>query len=258
MDLKLTDKVVLITGSGQGLGKGIVRSFLKEGANALITDIHQDRINETLSELKRDFPKNKVIAFCGDLTKQNDIKLCVEYTLKSFGRIDILIANLGSGRGTIEWNISEDDWTNMIELNFSGARRITYEVIPAMMKQNGGSIIFISSIAGIEVIDAPIHYSVAKASIIVFSKNLSRKLARNNIRINTICPGNIYFENGTWDIKLKENMKKVLEILDTTVPQNRFASTEEIANMVVFISSEKASFVTGSCIIIDGGQTTKI
>ena len=127
-----------------------------------------------------------------------------------------------------------------------------------MMEKKSGSIVFISSIAGMEVIGAPIHYSVAKAALISFSKNLSKKVANNNIRVNTICPGNIYFENGTWDYKLKENKGKVIAMLEHSVPLNRFASPEEIADLVMFISSNKMSFMTGSCLVIDGGQTVSI
>lgn len=129
------------------------------------------------------------------------------------------------------------------------------EVLPTMIVNKSGSIVFISSIAGIEVIGAPIHYSVAKAAIIAFSKNLATKVAKYNIRVNTICPGNIYFENGTWDYKLKENKNKVLAMLKNSVPLNRFASPEEIADLVLFISSNKMSFMTGACLVIDGGQT---
>ncbi len=258
MDLKLKDKVVLVTGSSRGLGLGIIEVFLQEDAKIIVTGRHKEEINEVVKNLIKIYPEERIKSFCGDLTKFKNIKNCVDFTLKNFGRIDILIANLGSGKGTIDWDISENDWNNMMEINFYGARRIVNEVVPYMIKQNNGSIVFISSIAGIEVIGAPIHYSVAKAALKAYSKNLSKKLARNNIRVNTVCPGNIFFEGGTWDIKLKENKEKVLEMINNVVPLNRFASPEEIANVVVFVSSEKSSFLTGSCITVDGGQTVSV
>ena len=258
MNLELNNKIVLITGSGQGLGKGIAEAFLKENAKVVITDINEDRLNSTLDELKAKYDEENIFTFCGNLIKQNDISNCVNSVVKRFGKIDILVANLGSGKGTTDWNISEDDWNSMLDINFTGARRIVNEVLPVMIDNKSGSIVFISSIAGIEVIGAPIHYSVAKAAIIAFSKNLARKVAKNNIRVNTICPGNIYFENGTWDNKMKENKEKVLEMLKNSVPLNIFARTEEIADLVLFISSSKMSFMTGSCLVIDGGQTVTI
>lgn len=258
MNLELKDKIALITGSGYGLGLGICEAFLKEGAKVINTDIDGKKLERSTEKLSSIYGADNIFSFCGDLTNTNEIKSCIKTTLNHFSKIDILIANLGSGRGSTDWNITEEEWENMMNLNFNGARRIVNEIIPTMINQNHGSIIFISSIAGLEVIGAPIHYSVAKVALIAYSKNLSRKLAKYNIRVNTICPGNIYFENGTWDIKLKENKEKVLEMLKNSVPQCRFTTPEEIANLVLFISSNKLAFMTGSCIVMDGGQTVSI
>ena len=255
MDLKLSGKIVLVTASAHGLGKAIATGFLEEGAKVIITDINQERIDNAFAELSRRFGRDTLFSFTGDLTKEGVINECVAKTEERFGAIDILVANLGSGRGSIEWKIPEDDWHAMMDINFNGARMITNAVVPRMIENGSGSIVYISSIAGVEVIGAPIHYSVAKAALIAFVKNLSKKLAGNAIRANVVCPGNIYFEEGTWDFKLKENREKVLEMLEKTVPVNRFAVPEEIANLVLFLASEKASFITGSTLVADGGQT---
>jgi 3-oxoacyl-[acyl-carrier protein] reductase len=124
-----------------------------------------------------------------------------------------------------------------------------------MIKQNGGSIILISSIAGHEVLPAPIPYSVAKAGVIVVCKNLSRHLAPHNIRINAVAPGNIFVKEGTWDKKIKEDPGGVKQYIETEVPMKRLGKPEEIADAVVFLASERASFITGACLIVDGGQT---
>ena len=258
MNLELKDKVILVTGSGQGLGKGIVEEFLKEGAKVVVTDMNEERMNKTIEIFRGVYGKENISGFCGNLTALKDIQSCVSHVIAKYNRIDILIANLGSGRGSLNWNISEDEWNNMLDINFTGARRIVTEIVPHMIENKSGSILFISSIAGLEIIGAPIHYSVAKAAIIAYSKNLARKLASYDIRVNTICPGNIYFENGTWDFKMQEDKQKVIEMLEQTVPQKRFASPEDIANLVVFISSKKSSFITGSCLISDGGQSVGI
>ncbi len=258
MELLLKEKVVFVTASAHGLGKGIAKGFLEEGAYVVINGISQERVNRTLREFEETYGDHRVLAYNGDLTKNSQIKQCVKEIISRFGRIDVLVGNLGSGRGATEWQISEEDWATMMDLNFNGARRVTNEVAPYMIQNNCGSIIFISSISGREVIGAPIHYSVAKAAVTAFAKNLSFRLAGNNIRVNTICPGNIYFENGTWDKKMKENPQGVNEMLKNRVPLQRFANPEEIANLVLFISSNKAGFITGSCIIADGGQTISI
>ena len=258
MDLQLTDKVAFVSGSGQGLGKCIVESFLEENAKVIITDIHEERLSATKQELSAKYDRSNIFCFKGDLTKDKDISTCVKESINRFGRIDFLVANLGSGRSVPDWNPPEEEWDRIIDLNFNGARRLTNSVVPYMIKQRVGAIVYISSIAGEEVIGAPINYSIAKASIIAYSKNLSFKLSQNNIRVNTVCPGNIFFENGTWDIKSRQNPQEVNEMLATKVPLKRFATPREIANIVLFLSSNKASYITGSCIIADGGQTISI
>lgn len=258
MNLELKDKVVVVTGSAHGLGKGICKKFLEEGATVTVTDIIKERTTKTYTEFLHDYGSKKLIEFTGDLTKDDVIKKFLDKVIKKFNKIDILVANLGTGSGTSDWQVAEEEWGKIFDLNFNGARKITNAIIPGMQQNNFGSIIYISSIAGVEVIGAPIHYSVAKAALIAYSKNLSKKVAGKNIRVNTICPGNIYFKNGTWDIKMKENKGNVLEMLSKSVPLNHFATPEDIANLVVFISSEKASFITGSCLIVDGGQTVGI
>ncbi|MDQ7816755.1 MAG: SDR family oxidoreductase [Melioribacteraceae bacterium] len=258
MDLQLKDKVVVITGSGQGLGKGIAEAFLKEGAKVTVTDILEERIKDVEKEFNKNYDSKKIHFYFGNLVEQTEIDKCVGSVISKFGKIDVLIANLGSGRGTVDWDIPEEDWNKMLDINFTGARRITSTVLPHMIKNGRGTVTFISSIAGVEIIGAPIHYSVAKAAVIAYAKGLSKKVAVKNIRVNIVCPGNIYFENGTWDHKIKENKQKVMEMLETKVPLKRFAAPEEIANLVAFISSEKMSFMTGSCLILDGGQTVTI
>jgi len=258
MDLHLTEKVVFISGSGQGLGKGIAEGFLEENAKVIISDNNDLLLKETEKELVSKYGKSRIFSLLGDLTNDNDISNCIEKSIEHFGRIDFLIANLGSGRSTPDWNPTELEWTRTMDLNFNGARKLTNKVVPFMINNGGGSIIYISSIAGVEVIGAPISYSVAKAGLISYSKNLSFKLAQNRIRVNTICPGNIYFKGGTWDIKSKENIQEINKMLKEKVPVMRFTTPNEIANIVLFLSSDRASFITGSNIIADGGQTVSI
>lgn len=258
MDLNIKNKVVLITGSGQGLGKGIAESLLSEGAKVIITDVLADRLESVKLDLEHKFASSNIFIFKGDLTQNEDITACIESSINHFGQIDILVANLGSGRSIPDWNPSDDEWKRVIDLNFEGARKITNVLVPSMIERGHGNLIFISSIAGKEVIGAPIAYSVAKASLIAYSKNLSVKLAPFGIRVNTVCPGNIYFKGGDWDSKIKQDESKVKSMLELTVPLNRFTTPEEIANTILFLSSDKSAFITGSAITIDGGQTVSI
>jgi len=121
--------------------------------------------------------------------------------------------------------------------------------------ENNGSLIFISSIAGMEFLGAPVVYSTAKSALISFAKSLSHKLAPK-VRVNVVSPGNVWVKNGTWDIKMKENPEKVQNMLNEKVPLKRFGLPAEVSDLVLFLSSTKASFITGGCFVIDGGQTT--
>jgi 3-oxoacyl-[acyl-carrier protein] reductase len=133
--------------------------------------------------------------------------------------------------------------------------RVVRETVPSLIKNGCGSIVLTASIAGLETLGAPIAYEAAKAALIASCKNMSRELAQYKIRVNCVAPGNIMFPGSTWDFKLKENEKSTMEYITSHVPLKRFGTPEEIASIVVFLSSERASFITGACIVADGGQT---
>ena len=179
---------------------------------------------------------------------------CMNIIEKRFGSLDILIANVGSGSGKPGLESSDADWNQLLGTNLTGAALVVRHAVPLMKKNWGGSIVFISSIAGIEAIPAPLPYSSAKAGLIALGKNLSRLLAPDNIRVNTVAPGNVIFPGSVWDRKTKEDAEAVKKYLDTEVPLKRLARPEEIADAVLFLSSERASFVTGACLTVDGGQ----
>ena len=126
-----------------------------------------------------------------------------------------------------------------------------------MLEKSQGVLLFVSSIAGMEAFGAPTDYSVAKTAVIALSKNMARKLAPN-VRVNVIVPGNVYFEGGSWDEKIQQNKKHVDSIIKSTVPMNRFATPQEIASSAVFLCSDRASFVTGVTLVVDGGQTVGV
>jgi 3-oxoacyl-[acyl-carrier protein] reductase len=256
MDLLLRYRNVLITGSSRGLGKAIAAEFLREGARVAVTGRDGDIVDKTVREFSSAFDRSWVVPFVGDLTDAPTISSCVDVVTEAFGSIDILVANIGSGRAPVSPVSPEDEWERMMEVNFHGARRITDRVLPLMLKRKSGSIIHISSIAGLEAIGAPASYSAAKSALNVWSKTLARVVSREGVRINVVSPGNILASDGTWERKRKENPAAVEAMLDHAVPMKRFASPEEIARVVVFVASERASFMTGSCVVVDGGQTT--
>ena len=244
MNLNLNDKIVLIVGASKGIGLSIVKAFLGQGA--IVHAVYRNK-NEILEKsLKSKYDRKFFFHHC-DATDSSDLKKCCSQIRK----IDILISNVGNGRFPNDPINNLELWNESWKINFESALN-SVSVFSEIMRE--GSILFISSIAGNEFINAPTDYSVAKSSIISLTKMLSHKLAPK-IRINTISPGNIFIKNGTWDIISKNKPDFVNDLLNNKVPLKRFGMPEEVADLALFISSERSSFITGSCFIIDGGQT---
>ena len=163
-----------------------------------------------------------------------------------------MINNVGSGAGTDHILIKDRDWLKSWNKNFLSFKN-TFDTFYNLVKRKKGNIIAISSIAGDEFLNAPVEYSVSKNSLNYFCKNLSKKTDKN-VRINIISPGNILQKGNSWDLKLKKNKKNVYQYIKSAVPLQRFATADEIANVVLFLSSSKASFIHGAKLVVDGGQ----
>jgi len=248
MDLGLKKKIVLVTGSTKGIGFTIAKSFYDEGSQVIINSRHVSELKKKSKEIgdKCDFISGdlKILKDCNEISKKIKSK---------YGKLDILICNVGNGTSKIPGKEGPKDLNDMINTNLFSATNIVYST-KNLLEKSKGSIVCISSIAGIETIGAPIGYSVGKAALNSFVKNISKPLGKKGIRVNVVAPGNIYFKNSVWDKKLKKNKKFVENMLKKEVALNRLGTPEDVSSIVNFLSSEKASFITGSMIIVDGGQ----
>lgn len=237
-------KVALVTASNGGIGKSIVKKLLKKGyivySNG--TTIQMD--------------KNKLINFIqADMTIDQEIKKVIDKIFNKEGRLDLVVANLGSGKSISGWDIDNSEYKRIFDINFfSSVILATYSI--KYLKKTNGNIIFISSIAGCESIGAPIPYSAAKSALLSFSKNLAKEVGKLKIRVNCISPGNVMFKNSTWDEKIKKDKKFVKNYIKQNVPMNKFATPKDISKTVIFL--EKNRFITGENIVVDGGQINKI
>ena len=258
MDLKLTNHVAFVAGSSRGIGRAIAAALLAEGARVVLTGRDEDSLERTTADLATPGTYERILPIAGDFSDAATIAAAFERTVAHFGRIDHLVANLGTGAGTPGPFPPAEDWARLFELNFFASVRLTEAVLPHMTAQKAGSILYISSIVAVEATPAPLPYSAAKAALTNYAKNLSRQVAGAGIRVNTICPGNIFFAGGSWERHLANRKEAVEAMLKSEVPQGRFGKPEEIASLAAWLCSPAAAFATGGTYIVDGGQTRSI
>jgi 3-oxoacyl-[acyl-carrier protein] reductase len=253
MDLDLKKRVVLVTGSSRGIGQAIALEFAREGARVVITGRNQEDVNSTIEQINE--AGGEGLAFVGDLILERDIKSCIDKVIGQWSTIHTLVANLGSGKGQRGWDVGVEEWNRLIEINLTSSVKIASATMPHLIKSKTGNIIFIGSIAGLETLGAPPAYEVAKSALIAYAKNLASEVGKNHVRVNIVAPGNIMFPGSTWDEKIKSNREAIQSMIETEVPLKRFGTAEEVANAVLFLASQKAAFTTGTCLVVDGGQT---
>jgi 3-oxoacyl-[acyl-carrier protein] reductase len=259
MNLQLTDQVVFVAGSSRGIGRSIAETLLTEGARVAITGRSQEALEQARAAFSSRFPAERVLAIAGDFSNGDVIAAGFRSAVERFGRIDHLVANLGTGSGKPGWDQPGEEWERLFEANFFGATRLTQHVLPYLLgNESKGSILYISSIVAVEATPAPLPYSAAKAALNNYAKNLARQLGPQGVRVNTLAPGNIFFPGGSWERHLANRRDAVEQMLKTEVPIERFGTPEEIASFAAFLCSRQAAFATGSCFVVDGGQTRSL
>lgn len=259
MKPNLENRTALISGSSRGIGRAIADAFLAEGMTVFVNGRDRAALDLAISEMKSRYPDAKVHPICADLIKTENVISALDQAFRVVGRFpDVVVANVGSGRSNPGVEVEDGEWERMFDINLFGAVRLVREAVRRMKDAGGGSIVCVSSIAGCEASTAPLSYSAAKAALLSFVKNASDLVAKHHIRINAVSPGNVMFEGGVWDRKLKENREQVMGYINSSVPLQRFATPQEIAEVVAFLVSDKAAFVTGTNVVVDGGQLRKI
>ncbi len=252
MNLNLKNKKVLVTGSTKGIGFTIGENFLKEGAKVAFISRDDKNISKCKLNLKSFNRKDYFVKKCDCLRKNSLVSLRKKLE-KEWKILDHLVLNVGDGSIGSRDILDPIKWESSWNINFTSALNSLKIFLP-LIKKSKGSIVFISSIAGIEELGAPLAYSTAKSSLVTLAKGLSRKID-SQVRVNVVNPGNIFFKGSIWESKLKKNAKDVKEMIDKKVPLKKFGEPNDVASLVLFLCSDKAKFINGSSINVDGGQT---
>lgn len=247
--LDLTDRVALITGGAGGIGRAVARRFTEAGAKVALADIKPGAAEAAAAELSNS--GYDAIGLTGDVSKADDAVMLVQGTLQRFDHIDILVNNAGfMGRTAPLWELRDEDWFDVINVDLTSIFFISRAVIPHMRKRQSGSIISVSSIAGKEGTPQLIPYSVAKAGIIAFTKALGKEVIMEGIRVNCVAPAVI-------ETPLLDQLpQEAIDIMLSKAPMGRFGTADEVAAVIHFLASDASSFITSQCLDASGGRAT--
>lgn len=254
MDLGLKGKRVLVTGSSQGIGLAVAEAFLQESASVILNARNEHKLIQACDCLRVKYPEEEVSYFVGDMTSKQDILALKESIIREGKGLDIVIPNVGIGKAQAENPLDMEEWERLFRVNLFGTVQLLDNLIDLLKAGEESAIVFISSVAAKEISKAPYAYAAGKEAILVLAKRLSADLAAYQIRVNSVLPGNIVFEGGRWEEILASNYEETMGMIENTVAMKRLGRPEEIASAVVFLASTKSSFITGSSLVVDGGQ----
>jgi 3-oxoacyl-[acyl-carrier protein] reductase len=255
MDLGLFDKVAIVTGSSRGLGLASAKALASEGCRVTICA----RTGATLQQAAAEVAaiaggRDRVLTVTADLTRADGVQAVVDRTVEAFGGIDILVNNVGLGRGAGLLDTTDAEWQEAFDQTLLPAVRASRLAVPHMVRRGGGSIIIIASVFGREA-GGRMTYNAIKAAEISLAKSLAQQLASSNIRVNSVSPGSILFEGGSWWKRQQESPAAIADFIRRELPFGRFGKPEEVGDVVAFLASSRASWISGTSVVVDGCQS---
>ncbi len=247
MELGLAGKRALVTGASRGIGYAIAEALAAEGVRVALAARTGADVEAAATRLQGGGAE--AVALTGDLTVAADVERVVREAAVAFGGLDILINNVGGGMG----GNTDEAWQYTFDINLNVAVRASRAAVPLMQAQGHGVILIISSVSGWQVGGSP-QYNAAKAAEIMYARSLAKELGTDGIRVNAVSPGSIMFEGGGWARRKERDPESIAAFIANDMPLGRFGTPEEIANVCVFLCSDRASLVTGANIAVDGCQ----
>jgi 3-oxoacyl-[acyl-carrier protein] reductase len=255
MDLQLTDKVALVTGSSRGLGLASARSLVAEGCRVCLCARGSEQLAAAAVEVEAVARRpNMIMTVQADVSTSDGIALVVDRTVERFGGLDILVNNVGRAAGTDLLETTDAEWQAAFDETLFPAIRASRLAVPHMKRRGGGAIIMIASIWGRES-GGRMTYNAVKAAEISLAKSLAQQLAPLNIRVNSVAPGSILFPGGSWHKRQQSDPQGIAEFIKRDLPFGRMGRADEVGSVVAFLASLKASWVSGASITVDGCQS---
>jgi len=255
MDLQLKDKVAIITGSSKGLGLASARALVEEGARVVICARGAAALGAAADNLTRSAGRpDAVLAVQADVATPAGCDAVVKAAVTRFARVDILVNNVGKAGGGDVVSTLDAEWQGAIDQTLFPAVRMSRLVVPEMQRTGGGVVLMITSIWGRES-GGRMTYNAVKAAEISLAKAMAQQLAKDHIRVNSIAPGSILFEGGSWWKRQQEDPGEIAEFIRQELPFGRFGTAEEVAAVVAFLASPRASWISGACVTVDGNQS---
>ncbi len=247
--MRLRNKVAIVTGSGRGIGEGIIMRFVEEGAKVVVNDVNEADAKSVVEKVKA--KGGQAVAVVGSVTSRETVQKIVDTAVQEFGTVDIMVNNAGITRDSIMHKMTDEQWDSVIAINLTGVFYCMQCAGRVMREKGYGKIVNISSTSALGN-TGQLNYSASKAGVIGMTKTAAKEMGPKNINVNAIAPGMI------WTDMLKsmppETIKQMDAMLPFIVPLNRKGSPLDIANLALFLASDESSFITGQVIFCDGGM----
>jgi 3-oxoacyl-[acyl-carrier protein] reductase len=253
MDLGFTGKVAVVTGGSRGLGRAAAAALAGEGAHVVICARGEEALEQAAAVLQRGAPSARVVPVGADVSNEAGAAKVVDTAIREFGRLDVVVNNVGLARGTDIEATTDAEWQEAFDHTLFPAIRMSRLAVPHLRKQ-GGAIVIVSSIFGRES-GGRMTYNAVKAAEISLTKSLAQQLAKDRIRVVSVAPGSILFEGGSWWKRQQTDPEGIAAFIRQELPFGRFGTPEEVGNAIAFLASARASWISGTTVVVDGCQS---